>query len=175
MRLVRYILVLAMMFVVIASSAKGSKERTVYMFGFSASFNDSIVYFTPVQEVKAYIADDRTHFLVNREQYSYQMRNYFENRGQLHRTCLTIYSLEKDKAEKELQKLKEKYTTKSKNKFDVVYLSDDDFKFETVTPDEGTYYVDPKEAEMEASKAERKTKDKGSKKAKGKPKDAANK
>lgn len=137
-------------------SAKGSKKQTVYMFGFSASFNDSIVYFTPIQEVQGYIYDNRTHFLVNRDQYSYQFRDYFENRGQLHRTCVTVYSTDKKKAEKKYLKMKEKYTTKSKNKFDVVYLTDTDFKFETVTPDEGTVYVDSEQAEANAQVSKKK-------------------
>lgn len=164
MRFVRYLLVPLMLFVVLTVSAKGSKKQTVYMFGFSASFNDSIVYFTPIQELDAYIADDRTHFLKSREQYSYQLRNFFENRGQLHRTCITMYSTDKKEAEKKFQKLKEKYTTKSKNNFDVVTLAENDFKYQTVAPDEGTVYVDSAEAEREAAKA-----NKPDKKHKGKP------
>lgn len=152
MRFVRYLMVSLMLFAVLTVSAKGSFKQNVYMFGFSASFNDSIVYFTPVQQVEGYISNDRNHFLVNRSQYSYQLRNYFDNRGQLHRTCITVYSTDKEKADKKYEKLKEKYTTKSKNKFDVVYLSDDDFKFQSVAPDEGTVYVDAAEAEKAAEK-----------------------
>lgn len=132
------------------ASARGSIKQTVYMFGLSASFNDSIVYFTPIQEVEAYIAKDKSHFLVNRDEYSSQLQNYFDNRGQLHRTCVTIYDTDKAKLEKRYAKMKEKYTTKSKNKFDVTYLGDDDFKYETVTPDQGTVYVNPEEAEANA-------------------------
>lgn len=138
-------------------------KQTVYMFGFSASFNDSLIYFTPVQEVEGYIAANRSHFLVNRDQYSYQLRDYFENRGQLHRTCVTIYDVDKAKAEKKYQKMKEKYTTKSKNKFEVVYLTDTDFKFETVTPDEGTVYVDSSQAEENARESKKAKKSKKSK------------
>lgn len=166
MRFAKYILTLVMLLAVMAVSARGSKKQTVYMFGFSASFNDSIVYFTPIQEVQAYIASDRTHFLVHREQYSYQLKNFFENRGQLNRTCITLYSTDKKKAEKKYEKLKEKYTTKSKNNFDVIYLAANDFKYETVTPDEGTVYVDSKEAELEAQKADREAKKEHKEKAK---------
>lgn len=134
-------------------SAKDSAKQTVYMFGFSASFNDSIVYFTPVQQVDGYIKPDRTHFLADRNQYSYQLRNFFDNRGQLHRTCVTLYSTDKAKAEKKYQKLKEKYTTKSKNKFDVVELTNEDFQFQSVEPGGGTVYVNSEEAEREAAKS----------------------
>lgn len=156
-----------------SASAKGYKKQNVYMFGFSASFNDSIVYFTPVQEVEAYIANDRTRFLASREQYSYQLKNYFDRRGQLHRTCITIFDTDKDKAEKKYEKMKEKYTTKSKNKFDVTYLTDDDFKFTTETPEDGTVYVNSEEAERaakedmkETQKEEKKENHQKSKKAK---------
>lgn len=166
MRFLRYLLLTAVMLLTVMTvSAKGSKKQTVYMFGFSASFNDSIIYFTPVQELQGYIADNRTHFLVNRDQYSYQLKDYFENRGQLNRTCVTVYSTERKKLEKKYQKMKEKYTTKSKNKFDVVYLTDTDFKFQTVTPDEGTVYVNSEQAEANAEKSSKKHK---------KPKDKSN-
>lgn len=156
MRFLRHTLTLCLLFVALAVSAKGSIKQTVYMFGFSASFNDSIVYFTPVQQVEAYIANNRTHFLLNRDQYSNQLRNYFDNRGQLHRTCVTIFSTDKSKAEKKYAKMKEKYTTKSKNRFDVTYLTDDDFKFQTVSPDDGVIYVDSEKAEEEAAREEAK-------------------
>ncbi len=55
------------------------KAAKVYMFGFSASFNDSTVYFTDIQAVDAFIENNRAHFLVNREEYSYQLRYYMES------------------------------------------------------------------------------------------------
>lgn len=55
-----------------------AKQADVYMFGVSCSFNDSIVYLTNIQEVKgAYIEDRREHFLVNRNDYSSQLKNFF--------------------------------------------------------------------------------------------------
>lgn len=51
--------------------------------------------------------------------------------------------------------MKAKYTTKSKNKFDVMYLTDSDFKFQTVAPDDNTSYVDPAAAERAAKEAEK--------------------
>lgn len=153
MRFVRYAMTFCLFFTALAVMAKGSTKQKVYMFGFSASFNDSIVYFTPVQQVEAYIANDRTHFLVDRDQYSNQLRTFFDNRGQLNRTCVTISSTDKAKAEKKYEKMKEKYTGKMKNRFDITYLTDDDFKFTTVDPSEGVEYVDSRKAEMEAAKA----------------------
>lgn len=153
MKYIKIYLSAILLCIAMTAMAKGSVKQKVYIFGFSASFNDSIVYFTTVQEVDGYLSKDRNHFLVNREEYSNQLRNFFDNRGQLHRTCVTFYALEKDKAEKRYEKLKAKYTTKSKNKFDVTYLTNDDFTFKTVTPDEGTYFVDPTEAERAAEES----------------------
>lgn len=150
---IKYIVTAIMLCFAITVSAKPSTKQTVYMFGFSASFNDSTIYFTNVQPVEGYIVNDRTHFLVNRDDYSYQLRNYFDNRGQVHRTCITVYSTNKKDIDKKYEKMKAKYTTKSKNKFDVLYLTDDDFKFETVTPDEGAVDVDSEEAEKAAQKS----------------------
>lgn len=152
MRFVRYTMTFCLLLLALAVSAKGSTKQIVYMFGFSASFNDSIVYFTPVQQVEAYIANDRTHFLLNRDQYSYQLRNFFDNRGQLNRTCVTVFSTDKAKAEKKYAKMKEKYTNKLKNRFEVTYLTDDDFKFTTVNPDDGVEFVNPHKAEVNAAK-----------------------
>lgn len=153
MKTTKYILTLCMLLLAMNTFAKsGSVKKEVYMFGFSASFNDSLIYFTPIQKVNAYIKNDKTHFLQSRDQYSYQLKNYFENRGQLHRTCVTMYSLKKDKAEKMYRKMKEKYTVKSKNKFDVVYLNDNDFKFTTVEEDTTPEFVDSEKAEKAAKK-----------------------
>lgn len=138
--------------IAMTATAKGDVKQKVYMFGLSASFNDSIVYFTTVQNIDAYVTRDRNKFLVNRDQYSYQLRNYFTNRGQLHRTCVTFYATDQKQAEKKYEKMKQKYTTKAKNKFDVIYLTDDEFTYKTVSPDEGTVFVDPTEAEKAAEK-----------------------
>lgn len=161
MRHMKYILAMCLMCLATMASAKGNVKKTVYMFGMSASFNDSTIYFTPIQQVEGYITNDRYHFLVSREEYSYQLRNYFDNRGQTHRTCITFYSTNKKKADKQYERIKNKYTKKSKNKFDIVYLADDDFAFKTVTPEEGVEYVDPQKAEQDAEKKGKKGKKKG--------------
>ena len=71
----RQVLIIAVLLLgwVNSSNAKGYKPAKVYMFGFAASFNDSTVYMTNIQKVDAYLANDRTKFLANREDYSYQL------------------------------------------------------------------------------------------------------
>ena len=56
------------------------KAAKVYMFGFSESFNDSTVNFTDIQAIDAFVENNHTHFLINRDEYSYQLRYYIESR-----------------------------------------------------------------------------------------------
>ena len=51
----------------------------IYAFGFSASFNDSIVYFTDIQEIDSAWINEKNKFLVSRDNYSYQLKNYLSN------------------------------------------------------------------------------------------------
>ena len=61
-----------------AMTAKNVKLPKVYMFGFAASFNDTIVHFTDVQAVDSVWMDSKTHFLLGRENYSNMLRNYLD-------------------------------------------------------------------------------------------------
>ena len=58
----------ALTLLVVASSFVGVSAKIVcvpklYAFGFSASFNDSIVYFTDIQEIDSAWINDKTDFL----------------------------------------------------------------------------------------------------------------
>ena len=97
----RQVLIIAVLLLgwVNSSNAKGYKPAKVYMFGFAASFNDSTVYMTNIQKVDAYLANDRTKFLANREDYSYQLRYYLQNNGLVsYPTCVTMYAENENKA-----------------------------------------------------------------------------
>ena len=63
----------------IGVSAKVVCVPKLYAFGFSASFNDSIVYFTDIQEIDSAWINEKTKFLISRDNYSYQLKNYFNN------------------------------------------------------------------------------------------------
>ena len=56
-----------------AFSLKGSKS--VYIVGVSASFTDSLVYFTEIQLLDS-VSLDKNKMLPERSQYSYQLKNY---------------------------------------------------------------------------------------------------
>ncbi len=132
----KYILTAALLastFVFTGLSAKNKMVPQMYMFGFSASFTDSVVYFTNIQTVDKAWIDSKSKFLLGRDNYSYQLKNYFANaKGMPDRTCIVVYSLKRKKLEEKLMKMKRKYTVKAKTPFDVRYLSDDEFKFKAI-------------------------------------------
>jgi hypothetical protein len=119
-------------------NAKNGVEPKMYMFGFAASFNDTIVHFTDVQEVDSAWMNNRNGFLLGREFYSGQLRDYLRNQQQMTaRTCLIMFSKSRSKAEKKLVKLRKLYTNSKDGKkhFDVRYLSESDFHFKAVNMD----------------------------------------
>ena len=113
----------------IPSEAKPVKCEHLYMFGFSASFKDSIIYVTDIQDVQGAWVDSKSKFLKNRDQYSSQLREHLgEQHKQPERICLVLFATEKKKAEKLYVKLMKKYKTG----YDVKYLNEKQFKFEAI-------------------------------------------
>ena len=96
------------------------------MAGVSASFKDSLVYFTDVQLVDS-VELDKNKMLPERQQYSHQLRTYLEGTtGTTHRTCFIYFNTNKAKLEKDIRKMKDKYQ-KSGNS--IVRQVNPDFKF----------------------------------------------
>ena len=90
--------------------AKKVVEPKMYMFGFSASFNDTIVYFTDIQEVDSVWIDKKSKFLQGRNLYAYQFRSFLaEQKSMPHRTCVVFYAKKRAKAEKEFMKMRKLY------------------------------------------------------------------
>lgn len=117
-------------------AAKKKVEDKMYMFGFSASFKDSTVFFTDVQEVEKVWFDTKDKFLLGREFYSTQLKDYLSKKRQLPaRTCIVMFDRNQKKAEKKLLKMKRLYTVKAKGKYEVQYLGPEDFKFHAVDLD----------------------------------------
>lgn len=137
MRLRQLLIVTALLVgCVINGNAKGYRPAKIYMFGFAASFNDSTVYLTDIQTVNAYLVNNRTKFLANREDYSYQLRNYLQSNGlEAYPTCITIFAENEKDATKKYLKLKERYE-KSKKKYSIKSLKDSQFKYTPVEPDQ---------------------------------------
>ena len=109
----RFIKVLCSLLVVLtvcsAFSLKGNKGKSVYIVGVSASFTDSLVYFTEIQLLDS-VKLDKNKMLPERAQYSYQLKNYLENQeGLTNRTCFVYFSNNKKKLQKTIGKMKTKY------------------------------------------------------------------
>ncbi len=117
-------------------NAKNVKQPKVYMFGFSASFQDSVIYMTDVQEMDSVWIDSKTKFLLGREQYSHQFKDYLAEQQQPNRVCIVFFALKKEDAEKKYIKMRKQYTSKSKRKYDIKYLHASDFQFSAVNLEE---------------------------------------
>ena len=132
MKLVKYILFSLLLAVAMPSEmqAKHVKMPKMYMFGFSASFQDSIIYMTDVQEVEGAWYDTKTKFLLGREHYSYQLKEYLAtNEQKPYRVCVVMFAPTRKEAEKQFIKMRKEYTVKAKGKYDVRYLTTAQFKF----------------------------------------------
>lgn len=116
------------------ASAKNIMVPKAYMFGFIASFNDSIVFFTDIQEVDSvWVMEKKKTILTGRSNYAAQLRNFFSNSFNLNnRTCVVISGTKRKDVEKKYAKLKKQYTVKNANKYDVHYVDATEFKFRPV-------------------------------------------
>ncbi len=129
----KYITMFAVTLALITATTASAKSRPakIYAFGFAASFNDSTVYFTDIQEIDSAYITTKNNFLVSRENYSYQLRDYLSGIGEQHRTCTITYALDRKKIEKKYFSMRKKYI--SKGTFNVKYLNAPDFHFKPVT------------------------------------------
>ncbi len=134
-------------------SAKGKAVPSIYIFGFSASFTDSTIYMTNVQKVDSAWIDNKSKFLLGRENYSYQLRNYLSDKLHLkNRTCLVMYARSRKEAEKKYLKLKKLYVEESPGMYDVRYIDEGDFKFQTIdmSYEEGDAVTPPAQDSVQA-------------------------
>ena len=122
----KLILTLVVALTALTASAVNKPEK-VYMYGFAASFNDSTVYFTSLQEIDSAYIDSKTKFLYSRDNYSYRLRDYLSAHGAENYTCTTVFALNRKAAEKKYAKLRKRYT--QGGKYTVKDLSKTDFFF----------------------------------------------
>lgn len=93
---------------------KNNKQETVYIVGVSASFSDSLMYFTDIQVLDD-IHLDKNNFLPDRMQYSYQLKDYLEREeGLTNRTCFVLFDTNRKKLDKRIFKMKRRYQKESK-------------------------------------------------------------
>ncbi len=130
MKLKKIILTLVAMFMATGVWA-GLRPKTLFVYGFAASFNDSTVYFTDIQQVDSAYIDSKTKFLYSRENYSYQLRDYLAKLGFKNATCVTSFSKSKKEAEKKYLALRKKYL--EGGKYNINYLKEQDFRYQAIS------------------------------------------
>ncbi|WP_177601248.1 hypothetical protein [uncultured Phocaeicola sp.] len=112
MRYTRFLCFFLMSVLAVSAFSKKPKDKNkygVYLAGVSASFTDSLVYFTDIQRVDSAALDEKG-LLVGRSQYSLQLKDYLEQHEEgTNRTCFMFFNTKKKKLEKEIHKLKVKY------------------------------------------------------------------
>jgi hypothetical protein len=121
---------LVALFVVLLCSSftlgKGKgKNKDVYMAGVSASFSDSLIFFTDIQLVDS-VELDKDKLLPERQQYSTQLKRFLEGQGMKNRTCFIYFNTNRKKLEKAIRKMKEEYQEGGRN---ILRQVDADFKF----------------------------------------------
>ena len=147
----------------LSASAKND-AKTAYIFGFASSFNDSTVYFTDVQKVDSAYFTRKSKFLVSRENYSYQLRDYLANIGEQHRTCMVEYNTDPKKLEKAWNKLYSRYAHNQKKKnnqkqkselppFQIKKLTREQFQFQSVAPMDEAIEIEEPVKKVKAKKA----------------------
>ena len=147
MKFLKYIALALLTLVVTGTEAKTVKVPHVYLFGFSASFQDSLVFFTDIQDIPNAWYDKKTKFLAGRDTYSDQLKTFLTEQGAPNRVCMVFFSTNKSKLEKRYLKLRKKYmaTPKKKKKskrkkaaggkgtvpfsYDIRYIAGQDFQF----------------------------------------------
>ena len=140
MKFLKHITLVAALIAVSAlmpASAKNYVVPKAYMFGFVASFNDSIIHFTDIQEVDSVWLMPKKKMVAGRSNYSYQLRNYCaETLGMPNRTVVVVTALKRKDIEKKFLKLRKQYTGKKKAQYDIRYINASEFRFKTVNMDD---------------------------------------
>lgn len=126
------IAILSMATTVGASAKDGDVKPTkVYAFGVSTSFNDSTVFFTEMQEIDNALIESKSHFIVGRADYAIQLRDHLSEKGYPKRTCLFVCDVNRKKAEKKYDKMKQRFV--KKGRYDLLLIDRTEFSFRPIT------------------------------------------
>jgi len=113
------------------AEAKGVVKPRGYIFGLSASFRDSVIYFTDIQTIDSVWVESKNDLLLSRENYSAQMKAYIDQVAGTGRTNIVVFSTKRKTLEKKYVKLKKRYT-QGKRHYDVRFIPNDDFHFKSI-------------------------------------------
>ena len=126
MKSFKFLVSLFLVLMVCTASTLEDNKKGMYIVGVSASFTDSLIYFTDVQFVDS-VTLNSENLLPNRSQYSEQLEDYLKMReGGKNRTCFIYYNKKKASLEKMVKKMKEKYQKDGKS---ILKETGSDFKF----------------------------------------------
>lgn len=128
-----FLLFFAALIIGISAYAKDKDKNTtspekVYMFGFSASFNDSLVYITDIQAVDSAFIEPKTKFLVNRTEYGNQLQFYLaDHQNRPNTTCVVFFDRKMENIQKRYKKIVKRYQNSSQTILKT--LTQDEFRF----------------------------------------------
>lgn len=138
MKLIKYLFIAALMVAATAPATAKSKKNApqrVYIFGFAASFNDTIVHFTEIQTVDSAWLSKQNTFLLGRDNYSNQLRDYLTEQKMPHRTCIVLFDRKIGRLQKKFLKMKKLYSTGKKGgatNNDIRTIAKSDFTFRAI-------------------------------------------
>lgn len=110
--------------------AKDNKEQPIYAFGFSANFNDTLLFVTPIQVIAGAHFDKKEGGLEHLELYSQQLKNYLESNYLGHETCAVFVSKNKKKLVKKHAKVLKNLAKEKHSK--LIELTAEEFQFKPV-------------------------------------------
>lgn len=142
--------------IVSGNVSAANKKSDIYAFGFSASFNDSTVYFTDIQLVKDVTIEHKSHFLENRDLYSKQLSQHLSDQEMPARVCVIFFDAKLKNIEKQFTKLKKKYA--KNGKYELKYVGANEFQFKAIESDEEQQAESPTKKTKKAKKNKKKDK-----------------
>ena len=135
MKLYKYLFAVTAVVAAFATTTITAKNKCmpkVYAFGFAASFNDSTVYFTDIQEIDSVWINDKTKFMLERENYSGQLKTYLNGNGKEHRTCVISYAFKRKDIDNKYRKMRDRYV--KRGGCIIEHIAADDFRFQNIVP-----------------------------------------
>ena len=80
--------------IVVEAKNDNAKLDTAYIFGFAIPLDGGTIYITDIQKLKVYHENNHSRFLIDRDDYAYQLRDYLTatTKEELP-TCVILLSL----------------------------------------------------------------------------------
>lgn len=126
---------IAMLACTMGMAAKNTPEMTrIYMFGFAASFTDSVAYQTDIQQIDSAWLDNHG-LLLDRSLYSLQLQYYIEGQRQRkNATCTVFFNTNRRRLERTWNKVHKRYERAEGLQLNTLPPADFTFKAEEYRP-----------------------------------------